>query len=291
MNVLYGLLSALSWGIGDFFSGSATKKIGTYRTVFYFQLVGFLAFTIYMVLTGGFAVFLQPHSAMTWVWLVAMSLTQLIGLLLLMNSFKIGPFMLVSPIGASYSAVTIIMSLLSGDSLRGTQLAGIIAVLVGVIVISMLQNTGEEASTERQGFWRSGIPFAIVAALFLGASFWIIGKQLTPVMGGTAPIWGYRIIAPITMLLLALPLRQRLSPPGDKNTWIAVALVGLFDTIAFASFGIGSQYDGLAVLTVISSLFSVVTIVLAAVVLRERINLWQWLGILVVLVGIALVNI
>jgi drug/metabolite transporter (DMT)-like permease len=66
--------------------------------------------------------------------------------------------------------------------------------------------------------------------------------------------------------------------------------IGLLDTGANVSYGLGLAGAYVAIVAVLSSLFSAVTVLLAWVVLRERLALNQWLGVLLILVGVALVS-
>jgi drug/metabolite transporter (DMT)-like permease len=68
------------------------------------------------------------------------------------------------------------------------------------------------------------------------------------------------------------------------------ALMGLLDTGAFALNNRGMQMEQTSVLTVLSSLYGAVTVLLAAIFLRERVALLQWLGIAAIFAGILLIG-
>ena len=68
-----------------------------------------------------------------------------------------------------------------------------------------------------------------------------------------------------------------------------VALVGLADISANTLFVLASQYGLIAVVSVLGSLFPIVTVLLVHLVLHERISRVQRLGVVVALVGIAIV--
>jgi drug/metabolite transporter (DMT)-like permease len=135
-----------------------------------------------------------------------------------------------------------------------------------------------------------GVIWAVMAAVGYGFSFWILGARVNPALPGIWPIWMIRLSGSITLLLLTLPLRQGLQPPRG------IALRGLLgitalDTLAYIAFTYASTNDQLSVVSVLVSLFSAVTVLLAWLILRERLAWWQWLGVGTIFAGIALVSI
>jgi drug/metabolite transporter (DMT)-like permease len=66
--------------------------------------------------------------------------------------------------------------------------------------------------------------------------------------------------------------------------------MGFFDTAAFALSNLGMRIEQVAILSVLGSLYGAVTVALAAIFLRERIAVLQWLGIIAIFVGVTLMN-
>lgn len=101
-------------------------------------------------------------------------------------------------------------------------------------------------------------------------------------------------------LTAAAATRDTLRPDGEVPRsgkgrftlafWLFVIPTGLLDTMANASYNVGVSVALTSVVVVLSSLFSAVTVLLAWVFLRERLAAWQWVGVLAILVGVALVN-
>ena len=76
----------------------------------------------------------------------------------------------------------------------------------------------------------------------------------------------------------------------NQPFWLWVVPVALLDTAANIAYNIGITTALTSVVVTLSSLFSAVTVLLAWVVLRERLALWQWVGVLTILLGVLLVN-
>src|SRR3974377_2035813 len=109
MGILFGLATALCWGSADFCARFATRSIGTFRTMLYMQLTGFL------LLTGAMRWLRWGHLAddsgpRAWAWGIGAGLLNTLGTLALYRSFEIGKMSIVAPISAGYPALTLLFS-------------------------------------------------------------------------------------------------------------------------------------------------------------------------------------
>jgi drug/metabolite transporter (DMT)-like permease len=109
-------------------------------------------------------------------------------------------------------------------------------------------------------------------------------------MGASMSVWGVRLLGSILLLAIAVPAKQSLRLPPVRS-WLLIVSVGVFDAGAFLVTSLGLRTGHVAVVTVIGSLFSAVTVFLAWIVLRERLERTQWLGIFLIFIGIVLVSI
>ncbi len=100
-----------------------------------------------------------------------------------------------------------------------------------------------------------------------------------------------RLVTPFVLALLATPLRQSLELPRGRRVWTLIALMSLFDTGAFLASNWGLSLGHVTLTTVLTSLFSAVTVLLAAIFLRERVAPWQWAGVAILLIGIPLTQV
>src|SRR5438477_488085 len=126
MGIFIGLLTALTWGGADFTARFSTHRIGTLRTMFYMQFVGFLLLTISMRWLGGWGHLADGSGWQPWAWGFFAGLLNACGTLSLYRSFEIGKMAVVAPLSASYPALTLILSWLSGDHLSTARVGGIL---------------------------------------------------------------------------------------------------------------------------------------------------------------------
>src|SRR5580698_7778317 len=136
MGILLGLLTALFWGSSDFLARFATRRIGTLRTMLYMQFTGFLLLTIFLPWLGGWGRLADGSGWQPWAWGALAGTLNFFATLTLYRSFEIGKLSVVAPISASYPALTVVLSLLSGEHLRSARAIGIACTLLGVVLVA-----------------------------------------------------------------------------------------------------------------------------------------------------------
>jgi drug/metabolite transporter (DMT)-like permease len=194
----------------------------------------------------------------------------------------VGKVSLVVPIVASYSAVTVVLSLLSGDRLSALQLLILLATVCGIAVAS---TPSSKVDAIRGSSGAKGVGWALTASLCYALVFWIIGTQLRRDMDGNFLSWlsfivQLAIIGPIVLI------KERKRLFGNLGILALSGGTGALGYI-FTNVGLGVETSVVAVL---SSLNSVISVVLAWLFLRERLAKHQWFGVWLALAGVVLVS-
>ncbi|MBA2285569.1 MAG: DMT family transporter [Ktedonobacteraceae bacterium] len=294
MGIILGLTAALGWGTADFLVRYATRFIGTYRTLFYMQFVGFVALSAYLLFSGELGRLLAKASWQPWALALLVGVLSMLGSLALYRAFEVGVLSIVSPVAASYAALTVVLALLSGERISQARGLGIIAALIGIALAATsftpASTSPEETKTRRHSLIGSGVGWALTASVMYGVDFWILGFHVAPELGGIAPVWFIRLTTICTVPLVTLPMRQSLRPPTGKIWWLIMA-IGLIDTVGFTALTLGVTTDQVSLISVLSSLFSAVTVLLAWLFLHEKLHWIQWLGVGIIFIGIALVKV
>ena len=197
--------------------------------------------------------------------------------------------------------MTVILSLLSGEKLSLYRAAGIVAALAGVILVAAGEKTTQgpavSANTSpspasappNRGPSSAGILWAIAAAVSFGILFWLLGLRIIPRTGALATVWLIRLTGATLTLCVVLVKKIPLRIPS-KRTRAQLYSMGYLDTAAFALSNLGMRVEQVSVLSVLGSLYGAVTVALAAIFLRERVAAQQWLGIVAIFLGVALMN-
>ena len=289
MGILLGLLTALTWGGADFLARFATRRIGTLRAMFYMQGIGFVLLTIFLPWLGGWGHLTDGSGWRPWAWGLLAGGINAFSTLALYRAFEIGKMSVVAPLSASYPALTLLLSRLSGEPLTGVRTAGIFCVLLGAIVVARGEKAPDAGDTEAMNRSGAGIDWAILAGIGFGFLFWLLGTQIVPRVGATQTVWMIRLTSAAVAAILILAGKQPMRLPRDNARWL-VFTMGFLDTAAFILSNRSMQMEHIAVVSVLGSLYGAVTVALAAIFLRERISRWQLAGIVTIFAGIFMIS-
>ncbi len=277
MGILLGLLTALTWGGADFIARFATHRIGTLRSMLYMQLVGFLLLTIFLPVLGGWGHLADGSGWQPWAWgFLAGCFNGMAGLGFY-RAFEIGKMAVVAPLSASYPALTLLLSWITGERLSPVRIAGIICTLVGVVIVAGGEKTPDENDAEAVRRSGRGIGWAIFASVGFA------------VLGAVQTVWMIRLTSTLLIAAVILVAKQPMQLPRGNVRWMVLGM-GLFDTGAFVLSNLGMKMEQVAVISVLGSLYGAVTVGLAAIFLKEHVSRWQWLGITTVFLGIFLIS-
>jgi drug/metabolite transporter (DMT)-like permease len=271
---LLALAGALGWGVGDFLGGIASRRLAVLTVLVISQTVGLVAVYLWVALTGdafpGLGELLPAAAG---------GVAALVGLAALYRGFALGAMGIVAPISAASPIVPLAVDAAQGKVPSGVQWLGVALVLTGIVVLS------RESSEDGRGRVAAGAGLAVVAALGFGLFFVGIdaGSDESAAWAVAAARTASVPVAVLAALLTAVPLTapRRLLP--------LVAAVGVFDTGANVFVAAATTRGAVGVVAVLSSLYPVTTIVLARLVLKERLGAAKRVGGSVALAGAALV--
>jgi len=204
-----------------------------------------------------------------------------LGLVCFYRGLAIGPMSIVAPVAACGAVVPVLFAFALGRAPGALALIGIAAALGGVVLVS-LPSEGHAAS----GDPRAALPVALGAALSFGLFFVFLDRGQA---AGGPPLW---VVAAARVGSLALLLgmvavgRRGLGWPGRRAP--VVGLVGVVDTGANVLFTYAAASGNLGVVSVLGSMYPVVTVLLARLVLAERLSRPQTAGVGLALAGAAL---
>jgi drug/metabolite transporter (DMT)-like permease len=293
MGILLGLLTALSWGSSDFLARFSSRKIGSIRTTLWMQFTGLVMLTATLRWVGGWGHLFDGSGWQPWAWGVGVGCLNAFSTLSLYRSFEIGKMSVVAPISASYPALTMAISFFTGERLTALRLAGIVLILAGVVAVARGEASAAESVEDAPGAATSrvsGIGIALLSALGFGVLFWLLGNRAVPRVGFAATVWMIRLTSSAVTAAFLLIRWQPLALPRDRKVSVWILGMGVLDTGAFIMNNLGMQLEQVSVVSVLSSLYGAVTVLLAAVVLREHLRKIQWAGIAGIFVGIALIS-
>jgi drug/metabolite transporter (DMT)-like permease len=266
--------ASIAWGCGDFLGGLRAQRVR-------------LLFVVTLTLVGGtvtaavVAALAAPFPGVAPLWPVLISGTaSVVAFATLFKSLAIGPMSIVAPIAATYPLVPVVAGIVEGERPSTAQVVGMVVAVAGVLLAA---SGGDRASSRRIS--ALGLGLAIVAAVASGVA--LTGLDAA---SDADPYWallGMRVVALALIGVVLLALRPR-GRPGPADA-LAICGIGVLDTVATGLFAVATTFGYLSVVAVIASLFPVMTVVLARLVLGERIARHQEVGVATALVGVAII--
>ncbi len=269
------LLSSGMWGSADFFGGLVSKRLPAMAVVGWSQAVALLVGAVAAVVT-------TAYTAPTgwWPWALLAGVSGSVGLVAFYAALANGTMGVVSPIAGLGAVVPVAAGMLAGERPSGLQVTGILLALAGTALASGPEVIGRGS---RAGL--RPVLLALVAAIAFGFALLAIGRGSE--FSALMTLVGVRATSVTGFLLVAVSLRT-LGGVVTRDV-PALAGIGLADMAANLCFGVATTMGLLSVTAVLGSLYPVATVLLARLVLKERLLRVQWVGIAVALAGVGLI--
>jgi drug/metabolite transporter (DMT)-like permease len=274
--VALGLLVAAAYGAGDFFGGLASRRRSATLIVLWSQGAGLLALLVLVPFLGG-----SPTGRDLGLGMAA-GLVGLVGVVLLYRGLALGRMAVVAPITAVGAAfVPFAAGVVGGEGLPLTRLSGAVLALAGVALVSRGHGHDDEVGN------RSPL-LELALAVGAGVAFGIVFVLLAEVGddAGLWPVLTQRATSVPTMLVVTTVARLPRRATGADLRLIIPA--GLCDAGANAVFVLAARTGALSVVGVVSSLYPAGTVLLAALVLKERVTRSQGVGLVLAGAGVVL---
>ena len=299
LTVIVGVGSALLFGFADFFGGLAAKRMSAIRVTAIAAVTGLAALCVALPVLGG-----------VWSWQAVLfgglsGVAGAIAIVLLYACLAIGPMSILSPLTAVVSAIVpVIVGVARGDRLTGLGYAALGIALIAVVLVALVKEERAARPSVR------ALLMAVGSGTMIG--LFLILIDLTPDDSGLVPLIANRAVNGTLMFVVigvlavwasrrgarvagvVLPGGQAVATdaattpigllsPGWRAGLSLALVCGVIDAVANSLLLWGLRIGDLSVMAVLSALYPAGTIILAALVLRERITLVQGLGLVLAL--------
>jgi drug/metabolite transporter (DMT)-like permease len=273
--VLLALGASLTWGFADFGAGVGARRLPVFVVAAIMQLAGLASVGVVLLVTRD-----APPSWRQVTWAVFAGLLGVVGLSAFYRGLAVGAMGIVGPISTTAAIVPFAYGLARGERPSPLQLAGVALAVLGVLGASL-----EPHPDGRGRKVGTGVGLALLAALGFGCS--LIGLSRAAPGGITWAVLVMRLVAVPCMAALAFTVGAR--APSRRMLGMLVA-VGIADTGATLLYAAASTRGLLSIVAVLASLYPVVIVVLARILLAERVARPQLAGVAVALAGVALIS-
>jgi drug/metabolite transporter (DMT)-like permease len=271
-SIALALSASLTWGLADFFGPLKGRRLGALRALVYVQLGGLVAIALVIAIRG------KGPADLNALFAIPAAISGTLGLYAYYRGMAVGAMSIVAPIAGISAGVPVIFGIVTGDRPSLWQWLGIAAALGGVFLASREPGRGGQVA--------AGVGLALFAAIGFGGYF--------PPMhaAGEADFWWASLIFRMTstsVILAAVAIRR----PSLAVSPIEVpllALIGMGDMLGNLLFAAASASGLVSITSVLASLYPIITVVLARLVLKERVARSQEAGIALTLAGVALIS-
>ena len=290
MAIVLGLLVALFYGSGDFCGGLAAKRTAAVTVV-----IGSFALSALLVgaTIGVWSLVGSPPPARSSdLWLgVGVGLVGPAAVALLYRGLAMGRMSVVAPITAVVAAIVpLVWALLDGERPSTLALAGVAIALVAIVLVAGAPEHDDHPEDAATAPLAAVVPPAVASGLGFGALFVLLGET-----GDDAGLWPLLTARPVavvvTVAAAALIGWRSGSMAGAivpaRVAWPMVAGAGVLDVTANGIYLAATRSGLLSIVAVLSSLCPAATVVLARVVLGERLHRVQVAGLVLAAAGIA----
>jgi drug/metabolite transporter (DMT)-like permease len=278
LSIALALAASVAWGSADFLGGHASRGANVLTVALFSKVAGVAGLAVACLVAGD----LPDGGAAAWA--VAAGVVGAGGLLELYRALALGPMSLVAPLTACGGAVPVVVAMALGDVPGLITAAGLACAFAGAVVVSR----PAQADAGVPGMRRSALVHSLAAALGIGLTVTFV-QRAAEEPGGSAI--GIALVAAVvgTAVLLAMTASRgpiALPPPTLVP---AVAGCGLLDVTANVLLAQATAEGDAAVVAVLGSLYPLGTVLLARVMLAERLSRAQAGGVLAAMAGVALI--
>jgi drug/metabolite transporter (DMT)-like permease len=267
--ILLGLLSGVSWGLADFFGGFASRRMSAATVAAISQVVGTLIVVV-LLLAVRPTMPPWPDIGLGLLGGVCGGL----GVFAFYRALAIGTISLVAPVSALGAGVPVAVGLLEGERPGRLALVGVFVALAGAVVASRAPGRGT----------RRGLGMAALAAVGFGLFFVLIAPAAE-----TSVLWAAASTRAASVpVLIAVCIGTAASMRVGRGLWPFVLGSGVLDVAANIAFAAAATIGPLAIASVLAGLYPVTTVVLAQIVLHERLSRGQSVGVAAAILGVGL---
>lgn len=279
----FGAGTALFWGVSDVFARLSGRSAGVLVTTLAMMTIGSVVLIIY-VFANGDSINWDPSGY----WLIAVSgVCTAVGTILIYAALTRGPVSLASPAAASYPAISVPITVALGERPELLHWLAMIGAMVGVWLVA--RSVGRRADGGLPDYERRNIRITLLISIAAAAVFalaLITAGEATKHYGWLQTLLGSRLLGAVVFLAV-LAVRREAWRPVPIRAWPFLLVLGLLDTGGHAALYAGLALPNGQFAVVASAGYTVVTTIIARLFLHEPVSLAQWLGIGLVVAGVA----
>jgi drug/metabolite transporter (DMT)-like permease len=276
------LAAAVLYGSADFFGGLTARRANTIATVVWTQFVGLVLLALVIPFLPAATV-----ASRDWVWGFIAGLSGGIGVALLYRALAVGTMAVAAPTTAVIAAmIPVLFAFVLGERLRPLTFLGVALALVAIALVSRPATPdGAGSDQEKPAGFPPGFGLALLSGVSVGIFFLSLAR--TSMAAGMWPLIAARISSIALFGLIAFLTRRTLRI--GRTAGATAVTGGALDMLANALYLTAARIGPLSIVVTLASLYPASTVILARVVVGERLSVMQISGIVCALVAVLLI--
>jgi drug/metabolite transporter (DMT)-like permease len=280
--LLGGMMGMFGYGICDFIIKRTIDRIGALQTLLYAQFIGAGFVSLYLVKEPSLPIL----SAFRMLCILLFGVFSAVAYLALFKALEVGKLSIVSPITSSFAMISATVSFLFfGESFSQLKILALSLVIIGIVLtcfdIRDLRSRSSAASLSK------GVPQAIVSAVVFGLflPFW---DRFVEGEGWVVWIMLERLIVAVFLVIYSSFSGKEITLPRQGRIVFWLILIALFDAVGFFgnTWALSASVDTTSIVAAVSSAYPLVAGSLAFGLLKERLSINQYIGIVVTISGL-----
>jgi drug/metabolite transporter (DMT)-like permease len=279
--VVLSLCASACLGTADFLGGLKARVLPVAVVLLVAQAVALLIAVPIVAISGA-----DPPSTGQFLAGLAAGLASVVGLVSFYRALAIGTMSIVAPIAATGVIIPVAAGLIDGEQPHALQFAGMALAAAGVVLASR-EPASEDPDHKRSS--RAAIALALLAAAGLGLHFVAVDAAAAGSIEWSLLTPRLSAVPLLVLIVLRLPRAVRMRVRLTRGDAVALLALGTLDAAGIGMFAWASTQGLLSLVAVGSSLYPVVTVILAWSLLHERLGRHQRIGVAGALAGIVLI--
>ena len=284
LSVAFGVFAALSWSVHDLFARRMALRVGPFRMAALVMIAGAVLLTAYVLYHG--TVWTASRAGL--IQSLALGLAYGIGVGGLFKAFSLGPISLVGPVTAGYPVLVVLWGITNGLQPSGLQWLAVAATLIGAIIVARSGPTDGGINAVTPGKLPVLMLFCALASLGYATSI-ILGQTAALSVGEVEAAWLSRPTALLT--ILPFMAREPRAPRLAGRHWFGIAAMGALDVMGLVAVNASGRLPGREFAAIGISAYGAIAVVLAMLVLKEKVSGGQWTGIALIVAGVATLSV
>ena len=270
------LAACFGWGVADFLGGLKSRQLSVFSVLMVSSFFGLGAILVIVLIRG-----VAPPDSPSLLLAVVGGGAGLTAMFLLYKGLSIGSMAIVAPISATGVILPVVVSLAAGDSPAPLQKVGMFVAIAGAVLASLEKN--DDGSSRRPA---TGVGLAIGSAIAAGI-FFVVMDQASE----ADPYWAaFLMRLSYFAFLIIIFLLKRPTVQAGKVHMPAIIFLGICDALAGFAYALATTRGILGLVAVVGALYPAVTVLLSMLILNERPQPVQFIGVILAVGGIAFIS-